>query len=94
VISTDTAWTQPGGCGSEHPHFWPQCLRRLRTIKPDLFILAEASTLDPYYACAGFDSAYDSTNHLGTWGWGHAFGEGRSTAKDLRYQPEEVDRER
>jgi cyclomaltodextrinase len=80
----DAAW----GIRQRTPHFWPHCLRRLRTIKPDLFILAEASTLDPYYSAAGFDSAYDWTNHLGTWAWGHAFGEGRSTANDLRYHLE------
>jgi glycosidase len=77
----DAAW----GIRQRTPQFWPECLLRLRESKPDLFLLAEASTLDPYYHRAGFDSAYDWTNHLGTWAWGHAFTDTKGPANDLRY---------
>jgi cyclomaltodextrinase len=76
----DAAW----GVRQRSPQFWPECVRRLRAVKPDLFLLAEASALDPYYHEAGFDSAYDWTNHLGTWAWGHAFSGGKP-ARDLAY---------
>jgi cyclomaltodextrinase / maltogenic alpha-amylase / neopullulanase len=77
----DAAW----GIRQRTPQFWPECLQLLRATKPDLFLLAEASTLDPYYHRAGFDSAYDWTNHLGTWAWGHAFTDRKGPANDLRY---------
>jgi cyclomaltodextrinase / maltogenic alpha-amylase / neopullulanase len=77
----DAAW----GIRQRTPDFWPTCLAALRKVKPGLFLLAEASALDPYYDSAGFDAAYDWTNHLGKAAWGHAFAAGGSPAADLRY---------
>jgi glycosidase len=65
----DAAW----GIRQRTPQFWPQCIHRLRRYKSDLFLLAEASALDPYYLDAGFDAAYDWTSELGTWAWTSAF---------------------
>jgi cyclomaltodextrinase len=59
-------------------------VRRLRQCKPDLFLLAEASALDPYYLEAGFDAAYDWTSELGTWAWTSAFSGQRGPAPVLR----------
>jgi glycosidase len=80
----DAAW----GIRLRSPAFWAGCLDALRRTKPDLFLLAEASALDPFYAGAGFDSAYDWTHHLGTWAWDHAFAGGRNRATDLHYHLE------
>ena len=76
----DAAW----GIRQRTPEFWPQCVRRLRQNKPDLFLLAEASALDPYYLEAGFDAAYDWTSELGTWAWTAAFTGQRGPAPVLR----------
>ena len=65
----DAAW----GIRQRTPQFWPRCVRRLRKCKPDLFLLAEASAMDPYYVEVGFDAAYDWTSELGTWAWTSAF---------------------
>jgi glycosidase len=65
----DAAW----GIRQRTPQFWPRCVRRLRQCKPDLFLLAEASAMDPYYVEVGFDAAYDWTSELGTWAWTSAF---------------------
>jgi cyclomaltodextrinase len=80
----DAAW----GIRQRSPAFWAECLHTLRGVKPDLFLLAEASALDPFYGRAGFDSAYDWTHHLGTWAWGHAFSRSTNRATDLRYHVE------
>jgi cyclomaltodextrinase len=77
----DAAW----GIRLRSPTFWPECLEALRRAKPGLFLLAEASALDPFYAHAGFDAAYDWTHHLGTWAWGHAFADSTHLASDLHY---------
>jgi cyclomaltodextrinase / maltogenic alpha-amylase / neopullulanase len=77
----DAAW----GIRQRTPSFWPACVDALRATKPDVFLLAEASALDPYYRDAGFDSAYDWTQHLGTWAWNHAFDDPATLASDLRY---------
>ena len=77
----DAAW----GIRLRSPTFWPDCLEALKRVKPDLFLLAEASALDPFYARAGFDSAYDWTHNLGTWAWGQAFADSTHTSTDLRF---------
>jgi glycosidase len=56
------------------PEFWPQLLRELRRVNPDVALLAEASPSDPYYAAHGFDAAYDWTSRLGEWAWQDVFG--------------------
>jgi glycosidase len=76
----DAAW----GIRERTPDFWPRCIDRLRQSKPDLFLLAEASALDPYYLEAGFDAAYDWTTELGTWAWTSAFTGQRGPAPVLR----------
>jgi glycosidase len=65
----DAAW----GIRQRTPDFWPHCVEALRARKPGLFLLAEASALDPYYLEAGFDAAYDWTHDLGVWAWTDAF---------------------
>jgi glycosidase len=64
------------------PEFWPQLLRELKRINPDLALLAEASPSDPYYAAHGFDAVYDWTSKLGEWAWHDVFGE-RDRVPDL-----------
>jgi cyclomaltodextrinase len=81
----DAAW----GIRLRSPTFWPECLEALRRAKPELFLLAEASALDPFYARAGFDSAYDWTHNLGTWAWGQAFADSIHPTTDLRYHLDE-----
>lgn len=76
----DAAW----GIRQRTPDFWPLCVLRLRQYKPDLFLLAEASAVDPYYLEAGFDAAYDWTSELGTWAWTSAFTGQRGPAPVLR----------
>ena len=61
----DVAW----GVKERAPDFWPAWRRHLQGIKPDLFLLAEASARDPYYFDSGFDAAYDWTEDLGRWAW-------------------------
>ncbi|MBD0329569.1 MAG: alpha-amylase, partial [Thermoleophilia bacterium] len=61
----DVAW----GVKERAPEFWPEWRARLKAIKPDLFLLAEASARDPYYFEHGFDAAYDWTQELGHWAW-------------------------
>nr|WP_246211298.1 alpha-amylase family glycosyl hydrolase [Phytoactinopolyspora alkaliphila] len=61
----DAAW----GIKERGPDFWPQLRRELKRIKPDVFLLAEASARDPYYAGNGFDAAYDWNHDLGHWAW-------------------------
>lgn len=65
----DASW----GVKERAPDFWPKCIKQLRKIKPDLLMIAESSTCDPYYATAGFDAAYDWTKDLGKWAWEKAF---------------------
>ncbi|HET6821149.1 MAG TPA: alpha-amylase family glycosyl hydrolase, partial [Anaerolineales bacterium] len=53
----DACW----GVQQRRPDFWPKWRRELKRIKPDLFLLAEASARDPYNFENGFDAAYDWT---------------------------------
>lgn len=61
----DACW----GIKQRRPDFWPLWRKELKRIKPDLFLLAEASARDPYYFDQGFDAAYDWTEALGVWAW-------------------------
>ena len=61
----DVAW----GVKERAADFWPEWRAHLKAIKPDLFLLAEASARDPYYFENGFDAAYDWTEELGHWAW-------------------------
>lgn len=73
----DASW----GVQQRRPDFWPEWRREMKRIKPDLFLLAEASARDPYNFDNGFDAAYDWTESLGNWSWARFWGE----------QAEEVD---
>jgi glycosidase len=61
----DAAW----GIKRRRPAYWPEWRRELKRIKPDLFLLAEATARDPYYFEHGFDVGYDWTDHPGRWPW-------------------------
>jgi cyclomaltodextrinase / maltogenic alpha-amylase / neopullulanase len=76
----DVAW----GPRERAPDFWPRWRAELKRIKPDLFLLAEASAQDGYYARHGFDAAYDWTHKLGEWAWHDAFADNARTASRLR----------
>jgi cyclomaltodextrinase / maltogenic alpha-amylase / neopullulanase len=61
----DAAW----GIKRRRPDYWLEWRREVKRIKPDLFLLAEATARDPYYFERGFDVGYDWTNHPGRWPW-------------------------
>lgn len=61
----DAAW----GVKDRTPAFWPKLRAALDAVRPDVFLLAEASARDPYYVRNGFDAAYDWTPELGKWSW-------------------------
>ena len=61
----DVVW----GVKERRPDFWLEWRRALKRIKPDLFLLAEATAREPYYFENGFDVAYDWTNRPGGWAW-------------------------
>lgn len=65
----DAVW----GMKERKPELWPVWSGELKRLKPDLFLLAEASARDPYYFTHGFDAAYDWTEELGHWAWEHVF---------------------
>lgn len=65
----DVAW----GIRQRRPDYWSELRRALARIKPDVFLLAEASARDPYYLANGFDAAYDWTDRLGEWAWQEAW---------------------
>lgn len=67
----DAAW----GPKERRPDFWGRLNERLSRLKPDLFMLAEASARDPYYLRHGFDAAYDWGPELGQWAWKDVFAE-------------------
>jgi glycosidase len=77
------------------PEFWPRLREELTRIDPDLFLLAEASARDPYYASHGFDAAYDWTSNLGEWAWHDVFGKPDPTPdlKRLREQLASTEKE-
>jgi cyclomaltodextrinase / maltogenic alpha-amylase / neopullulanase len=61
----DACW----GVKQRRPDFWPEWRKELKRVKPDLFLLAEASARDPYYFDNGYDVGYDWTDALGVWAW-------------------------
>lgn len=65
----DAAW----GIPERAPDAWPQLVAELRRVKPDVLLLAEASSRDGYHERTGFDLAYDWTDELGVWAWGEVF---------------------
>ncbi len=65
----DAAWA----ISRRAPGFWNELRRELQRIKPDVFLLAEASARDPHYFINGFDAAYDWTYQLGEWSWKDLF---------------------
>lgn len=65
----DASW----GVKERRPDYWPEWRRKLKRIKPDLLLLAEASARDPYYFDNGFDAGYDWTDQLGKWAWEHVW---------------------
>ena len=67
----DACW----GVQQRRPDFWPAWRRELKRIKPDLFLLAEASARDSYNFDNGFDAAYDWTENLGNWAWARFWGD-------------------
>jgi cyclomaltodextrinase / maltogenic alpha-amylase / neopullulanase len=83
----DVAW----GVRDRAPEFWPNLIPKLRHIRPDMLMLAEASPRDPYYLENGFDLAYDWTDKLGHWSWQEAFRDpqtaGQKLAAALRLHP-------
>jgi cyclomaltodextrinase / maltogenic alpha-amylase / neopullulanase len=75
----DAAW----GVRERNPDYWPRFNAELRRIDPEVALIAEASTRDPYYLAHGFDAAYDWTDQLGHHAWGHVFSEPRGIAVRL-----------
>lgn len=74
----DAAW----GIKERSPDFWPELVRALEEINPDVFLLAEASARDPSYVRSGFDAAYDWSDKLGEWAWHDVFADpGRAGLK-------------
>ncbi len=65
----DVAW----GVKERRPEFWCQLATELREVKPDVYMLAEASAHDPYFVRNGFNSAYDWNASLGHWAWEKVF---------------------
>ncbi len=61
----DAAW----GIKRRRPDYWAEWRAEMKRIKPDLFLLAEATARDAYYFENGFDVGYDWTDHPGQWPW-------------------------
>jgi cyclomaltodextrinase / maltogenic alpha-amylase / neopullulanase len=75
----DVAW----GVKERRPDFWCRLAQALREVKPDVYLLAEASAHDPWYVSNGFNSAYDWSASLGHWAWDKAFEDKRQVAPRL-----------
>ena len=65
----DAAW----GIKRRRPDYWIGWREELKRIKPDLFLLAEATARDRYYFENGFDVGYDWTDNPGQWPWASAW---------------------
>jgi len=75
----DACW----GVRERSPDFWPEFREEIKRVKPDVFLLAEATARDPWYVKNGFDVAYDWTEELGVWAWGDVFYDIPSLAQSL-----------
>ncbi|MGA9520307.1 MAG: alpha-amylase family glycosyl hydrolase [Myxococcaceae bacterium] len=75
----DAVW----GPRERNPAFLSKLTTELRRIKPEVFLLAEASAHDPFYVRNGFDSAYDWTGELGKWAWEKVFEDPKHIAPRL-----------
>lgn len=75
----DVAW----GLKERRPDFWCQLAAELRQVKPDVFLLAEASARDDYFVNHGFNAAYDWTEALGHWAWDKVFEDPNEVAPKL-----------
>jgi glycosidase len=76
----DAAW----GPRRRAPEFWQRWRAELKRVKPDLFLLAEATAQNTYYFRNGFDAAYDWNDQLGHWAWQEAFDNPAHTGELLR----------
>lgn len=76
----DAAW----GPRRRAPEFWRKWREELKRVKPDVFLLAEATARNSYYFENGFDTAYDWNDQLGHWAWQGAFDDPQHTAERLR----------
>jgi cyclomaltodextrinase / maltogenic alpha-amylase / neopullulanase len=76
----DVAW----GVKQRDPKLWPQARTEIERVEPEVFLLAEASAKDPYFARHGFDAAYDWTTELGHWAWEKVWEEQAEIAPRLR----------
>ncbi len=65
----DAAW----GVKERRPEFWCQLASELRAVKPDVYLLAEASAQDSWFVKHGFNAAYDWAAELGHWAWERVF---------------------
>jgi glycosidase len=76
----DVAW----GIQERRPDYWCKLTTALRAVKPDVYLLAEASAHDPYFVNNGFNSAYDWSAEKGHWAWAKAFDDKRQVASRLQ----------
>ena len=60
------------GVQERYTSFWPTWRTALKTIKPEVYLLAEANVTDFIYLTDRFDSAYHWDMHHG---WGNSFGD-------------------
>lgn len=75
----DVAW----GPRKRAPRFWTNAVEELRSLEPNLVLLAEASARDPYYHANGFDLAYDWKEGAGEWAWKEVFSRRAGLAERL-----------
>lgn len=75
----DAAW----GPAERQPEFWGELNERLSKLKPDLYMLAEASAKDPYFVKNGFDAAYDWSKNMGEWAWDGVFNDDKGLGARL-----------
>jgi glycosidase len=76
----DAAW----GPDQRNPNFWVRWRAALKSVKPDILLVAEAPPYGRFAIPEGFDVAYDWTDSLGVWAWQDAFDHPAGTARRLR----------
>jgi cyclomaltodextrinase / maltogenic alpha-amylase / neopullulanase len=76
----DAAW----GPEQRAPGFWQELTTDLRSVNPNVIMIAEAGALDSTYTRQGFDFAYDWNKELGHWAWENAFTDSSKTASVLK----------